>query len=57
MGNWPDCIRNYKRLSGIKAFIEAKQEIQFEGKKLKVIEFKELSESNYHKAVLIKRNR
>lgn len=49
-------LKEIEDLKGQKKRIEAKPDIEFENKLLKVIEVNELSKSNYHKAILIKRD-
>ena len=48
--------KEIEELKGLKKRIEDKSDIEFEGKQLKVIEVNELSRSNYHKAILIRRD-
>jgi hypothetical protein len=48
--------KEINELKGQKKRIEAKPDIEFENRLLKVIEANELSKSNYHKAILIKRD-
>ena len=49
-------LKEIEDLKGLKKRIEAKQDIEFESKLLKVIEVNDLNKSNYHKAILIKRD-